>query len=97
MLSGCRKATFEQCEQVCEHYVELHHWAEFAEKSAGLSEPEVAAMRAAYEAEWAKIVANTESKRRANCITECRRSATPEEAECMLESASTDAFSTCQD
>ena len=96
LLGGCAKASFEQCEEICARYAKLHHWERFAAASEGLAEAESRALRAVYEAQWAEIEARQEDLGRANCVTECRKSASPDEAQCMLEAADTASFDGCQ-
>ena len=80
---ACRRATPEQCDKLCMRYNELGYWERFEKDAAALAPEARDALRAERQKQWDEIVKREFDPGRENCVKECRRSAKPEDIECV--------------
>ena len=95
--AGCRRATPEQCDKLCMRYNELGYWERFEKDAARLAPEARDALRAERQKQWDEIAKREFDPGRENCVKECRRSAKPEDIECVEAAKTLSAAKDCLD
>lgn len=95
VATGCDRADKEQCERLCWRYNELHYWDAFEKETADMEPEAKKALRAERQAKWDEMRKREFDPGLDNCLKDCRRSASPDDVECVEKAQSAAAAKKC--
>jgi hypothetical protein len=88
-LAACEHPTAEQCQRMCWRFNELGFWERFEAEARDLSPEKREALRAERKKTWAEMSSRKFDPRLENCIRDCRRGASPDDAACVEKARTT--------